>query len=122
MKFLMLYIWLMGLCIKPLSTIIASIMIKIQSTSGNMHGNLLVIGRYLSKSANTRTSFKILYNQDFIQPKNNKWEIEQVRAKHGLPYEDRSFVRKRKVGGFKEELASAFISRINSWINNFILH
>ncbi|KAL9913361.1 luciferin sulfotransferase [Glossina fuscipes] len=84
------------------------------------------ICQFLDRSISEEQMHQMLKHLSFEEMKantktNHIWEIEQVRAKHRLPYEDHSFVRKGKVGGFKEELSPEFISRVDSWINKHLM-
>uniref|UniRef100_A0A1A9WQH9 Sulfotransferase domain-containing protein n=1 Tax=Glossina brevipalpis TaxID=37001 RepID=A0A1A9WQH9_9MUSC len=84
------------------------------------------ICQFLDRSITEEQMNQMLKHLSFEQMKanpktNHIWEVEQIRSKNKLPYEDHSFVRKGKVGGFKEELSPEFISKIDSWINKNLM-
>ncbi|XP_037941829.1 sulfotransferase 1E1-like, partial [Teleopsis dalmanni] len=79
--------------------------------------------KFLNKNITEAQMQQMLHHLSFEEMKNNSrtnhiWEAEQVRRIYNKKTEDISFVRKGKVGGYKDDLTPEVIDKIDVWIND----
>ncbi|XP_053966090.1 luciferin sulfotransferase [Anastrepha ludens] len=79
------------------------------------------ICQFLNKNITEEQMTQMLHHLSFAEMKNNPklnhlWEFEQFRAQFQTKYEVHSFVRRGEAGGYRDELSTEVIAKIDAWI------
>ncbi|XP_004533502.1 amine sulfotransferase [Ceratitis capitata] len=79
------------------------------------------ICKFLNKTITEQQMEQMLKHLSFEEMKknpklNHHWEFEQIRAKHQTEHENHNFVRRGKAGGYKDELSSDIIAKMDERI------
>ncbi|XP_005189561.4 sulfotransferase 1E1 [Musca domestica] len=84
---------------------------------------ILDVCQFLNKTIDDETMKKMLKHLSFEEMKNNPktnhiWELQQVRAKHGLQPEGQefNFIRKGQMNAYKQELSPEVVNKVDNWV------
>ncbi|XP_037941830.1 luciferin sulfotransferase-like [Teleopsis dalmanni] len=79
--------------------------------------------QFLNKNITETQMQQMLHHLSFEEMKNNSktnhiWEAQQLCRIFNKEIEDVSFIRKGKIGGYKDDLTDEDINKIDNWMNN----